>query len=347
MLELAWPLVLLALPLPWLVFRYLLPASGQRSGLRVPFFNQISGLGSSRQRRTDPLRLLMMCLAWVLLVLACARPQWIGEAVEIPVTGRDLMLAVDISGSMKARDMANTRTGLTESRLDTVKRVAGEFIERREGDRLGLILFGTNAYLHAPLSFDRTTIRTLLDESVIGIAGEKTAIGDAIALAVKRMRVEDEDSPGEQVLVLLTDGANTAGRIAPLRAADLARQTALRIHTIGIGAPPAVATNIFGQPVVSGRSELDEKTLDEISRLTDGRYFRATDEASLAEIYDIIDELEPAGDESRMLRPFTPLFHYPLLAAMLLVAGFCLGALPWLPGRRPATASGAAPLSRS
>ena len=282
-------------------------------------------------------------------VLATARPQWVGDAVEIPVTGRDLMLAVDISGSMKARDMANVDTGLTESRLDTVKRVAGDFIGRREGDRLGLILFGTNAYLHAPLSFDRETIRTLLDEAVIGIAGEKTAIGDAITLAVKRMRTEDEvpgaspdddtqtnPAPGERVLVLLTDGANTAGRISPMRAAGLAQQTGLRIHTIGIGAPPAVGTNILGQPLVSGRSELDEKTLDEISRLTDGRYFRATDESSLVDIYDLIDELEPVADESRMLRPYQPLFHYPLLLALLLAGGLCLASIPWSTGRRPA-----------
>ncbi len=209
------------------------------------------------------------------------------------------------------------------TRLDVVKQVAGEFIQRREGDRVGLILFGTQAYLQTPLTFDRSTVRTLLDESVIGIAGRETAIGDAIGMALKRLR----NSDGETVLVLLTDGANTAGHVAPLKAAELAAQQGLRVHTIGVGGKPRAVRGLLGMQMINPASSLDEETLKAIAQATGGSYFRADDREALEAIYQRLDELEPVTRGSRMVRPVTALYPWPLGAALLLSLGLALGGL--------------------
>jgi len=313
-LKFLWLWALLAAPLPLAVWWLWPRARANRgSALRIPFFAALQGIGSATRVAAPRWVNVTMAVGWLLLLVAAARPQWVGEPVGLPVTGRDLMLAVDISGSMKTRDM-ETRDDLV-SRLEVVKAVAGEFIGRREGDRLGLILFGTRAYLQTPLTFDRATVEALLEEAEIGFAGERTAIGDAIGLAVKRLRHRDAD----RVLILLTDGANTAGAVAPLRAAELAASAGLTIYTIGVGADELLVRSFAGVRRVNPSIDLDEATLSSIAELTSGRYFRARDRAALDEIYAIIDKLEPAAGDLELLRPVTELYVYPLGILVLLV----------------------------
>ena len=328
MFSLAWPWLLVLLPLPLLVYFFTPVANISESAIRVPFYDAVSKIGTIARRGAKLLRWITMISIWLLLVFAACRPQWVGEITQIPVNGRDLMLAVDVSGSMKTEDMEDN--GEIENRLSAVKRVAARFIDTRIGDRLGLILFGTRAYLQSPLTFDRSTVNTLLGESAIGIAGEKTAIGDAIGLALKRLRAHyDEDNsesddaiPNDKVLILLTDGANTAGIIDPVKAAELATLSKLKIYTIGVGAETMIVNTLFGQRVVQSSADLDENSLTQIAEITGGQYFRATDVASLAEIYTLIDRLEPVKEESKALRPTKDLFYIPLGLAMLITLIF-------------------------
>ena len=294
--------VFLLLPLP-LLFRFILPHApvSSRAALRVPFFKYLEAEKISNRRSPAWFRLALAILAWVLLVTAAARPQLIGDTVRQAITGRSLMMAVDISMSMNEPDMIISGRRLT--RIAAVKAVASDFITKREGDRIGLILFGSQAYLQAPLTFDRKTVATLLEESFLGLAGRATAIGDAIGLAVKRLRDEDEKN---RVLILLTDGANTAGNVEPLKAADLAAQEKVKIYTIGVGS--------------LGSSDLDEPTLKAIADKTDGRYFRARDVEGLLKIYKALDEIEPVSKDELSYRPVKELFYYPLAIALALSA---------------------------
>jgi Ca-activated chloride channel family protein len=256
------------------------------------------------------------------LVLAASKPERIGDELDVPVSGRNLMLAVDLSGSMDAKDfeLGSRRV----DRLTATKAVAGDFINRREGDRIGLILFGERAYLQVPLTLDRETVNILLLEAFIGLAGEKTAIGDAITLAVKRI-YEQGGEGGEQVLILLTDGANTAGEIDPIKAAELAQQIGLRIYTIGIGAEQMVVSSITGgMRRVNPSADLDEATLTKIADLTGGRYFRAKDTAGLQDIYRLLDEFEPVAEPEAGFRPITSLYYWPLAGAFMLTSFLAL-----------------------
>jgi Ca-activated chloride channel family protein len=319
MWSLAWPWALLAIALP-LIIRPLLPeAKGlSEAGLRVPSIESFSTLRDrSGKEQLRNWRFWLATLAWILLVLAAARPERIGEELDVPVAGRNLMLAVDLSGSMDQKDFE--LAGRRVDRLTATKAVASDFIERREGDRIGLILFGERAYLQVPLTLDRETVNILLMEAFIGLAGEKTAIGDAITLAVRRVYEQEKDE-GDQVLVLLTDGANTAGEVQPLKAAELAQQVGLRIYTIGIGAEQLeVASLIGGRRRINPSADLDEDTLTQIARLTGGRYFRATDTASLQDIYKLVDELEPVEEPESGFRPVKSYYFYPLALALGLV----------------------------
>ncbi len=322
-----WPWVLLALPLPLLMRHFLSEANDlQEAGLRVPSFTGFSMLQDRSQAEVLlNWRFWVAAAAWILLVIAAARPEHIGDELEQPVSGRNLMLAVDLSGSMDQKDfeLGSTRV----DRLTATKAVASDFIGRREGDRIGLILFGERAYLQVPLTLDRETVKILLMEAFIGLAGEKTAIGDAITLAVKLIHDQEEDA-GEQVLVLLTDGANTAGEIEPLKAAELARQVGLRIYTIGIGAEQIEVNSIVGgRRRINPSADLDEATLTQIAELTGGRYFRAVDTAGLQDIYRLVDELEPVEEPEAGFRPVRSLFHLPLAGAFALVAFLCLVSL--------------------
>jgi len=319
--------MLLLLPLPLLVRRLLRPASGaQEAGLRVPSLTGFAVLTNRPQaEKLFNWRFWLAVIAWLLLVLATARPERIGDELDVPVSGRNLMLAVDLSGSMDAKDFE--LGGRRVDRLTATKAVASDFIGRREGDRIGLILFGERAYLQVPLTLDRETVNVLLMEAFIGLAGEKTAIGDAITLAVKR--IHDQGAVGgEQVLVLLTDGANTAGEIEPLKAAELAAQIGLRIYTIGIGAEQMAVPSITGgMRRVNPSADLDEETLTAIAQQTGGRYFRARDTAGLQDIYRLLDELEPVAEPEAGFRPVTALFHWPLGGAFVLALLLALGNL--------------------
>jgi len=319
-LTLQWPYALMLLPLPWLVWRFWPAAAGEDAALRAPFFDSWQSLeqqGVARGSAGSLLGLLILVLLWLALLAALARPTWVGEPVSLPASGRDLLVAVDLSGSMQVEDMVVGQH--TVSRIDAVKQVVGEFIERRRGDRLGLILFGSNAYVQAPLTFDRNTVQRFLREAQLGFAGRETAIGDAIGLAVKRLRERPADS---RVLILLTDGANNAGEVEPLDAARLAADNGVKIHTIGIGSDklvmPGLFGSSFGSKVVNPSRDLDEDTLREIADRTGGNYFRARDPAELINIYQLLDALEPVEQEAQSYRPQRSLFHLPLAAAFAL-----------------------------
>lgn len=322
MIHFEWPWLLIMLPLPWVYRRFLTPTPpSEGAALRVPRLEDFAQPGAgtpSQDLKRWPL--WIAALAWLLLVSASARPQWLGDLIQLPVSGRDLMLAVDLSGSMQERDFLID--GKMVDRLTATKRVAGEFIQKREGDRIGLILFGEQAYSQTPLTFDRQTVDILLQEAVIGLAGRATAIGDAIGLAVKRLRRREQ---GQRVLILLTDGANTAGEVTPLDAADLAAREGLKIYTIGIGADKMMVRDLFGTRYVNPSSELDEKTLLAIAQMTGGRYFRAKNTGELQEIYGHLDKLEPIAQDAQSFRPKTALFPWPLAGALLLSALLALG----------------------
>jgi Ca-activated chloride channel family protein len=309
---LGWPWLLVLLPLPWLI-RSLLPESPTRDlqALKVPWYQAVIGSHTGWMKR--PVLAIAATLVWLLLVFAASRPQWVGEIDTLPVTGRDLLLAVDISGSMDTQDMVwNDRA---VNRLVVVKKVAGEVLQRRRGDRVGLVLFGSRAYLQTPLTFDTETTATLLDESEIGLAGRETAIGDAIGLAVKRLR---EDTASDRVLILLTDGANTSGEVQPLQAAEFAAREGLTVYTVGVGADEMMVQDFFGSRMVNPSADLDEDTLRAIADRTGGAYFRARDAEGLAEIYEILDELEPVESDVEAVRPVDELFYWPMGLAYLL-----------------------------
>jgi len=324
MIQFAWPWVFVLAPLPMIV-RWLMPPApaATPSALKLPFFHELQSPGRG-PRTTSRSRVYRVAawLVWLLLLLAAARPQWLGEPVTLPLSGRDLMLAVDVSGSMQQEDYR--LGGRPVNRLDVVKAVAGRFIERRDADRLGLILFGSRAYLQTPLTYDRQTVRTMLQETVIGLAGRETAIGDAIALAIKRLREQPQDN---RVLIILTDGSNTAGNIAPLEAAKLAAQIGVRIYTIGIGGGPAGIRTPFGTLAQPG-TDLDPVTLQAIAVETGGRYFQATDTQQLEGVYEELDRLEPSVRDERSYRPMQSLFVWPAAIALLLSLVLALQQLP-------------------
>lgn len=315
MFNFLWPYIFVLLPLPFIVRLFVPATSKPRAALKVADTAswEIGNAAHGTFKTQANVAWILPLLIWVLLLTALARPVWIGEPIRLPAVGRDLMLAVDISGSMDTADMELNNKAV--NRLDVVKHVLNDFISRREGDRLGLILFGSNAYLQTPLTFDRETVRTFMNESALGLAGKMTAIGEAIALAAKRMREHPSDS---QVLVLLTDGENTAGSIEPIRAAELAAELGIRIYTIGLGADSMKVPSFFGSRTINPSRELDEQGLTEIANLTNGRFFRARNTEELSQIYSLIDELEPSIREDKIYRPESSLFHWPLLIALLL-----------------------------
>ena len=308
MITFLWPLVFVLLPLPWVARRFLKPVDpGLGGALKVPFFETLrarAGTGKS----TAPSRwwkVLLASLIWASLITALARPAFVGPEIPLPATGRDIMMAIDLSGSMEERDFAVN--GYRTTRLGVVKETADDFISRREGDRVGLVLFSDRAYLQAPLTFDRAVVRDLLGEAQVGLTGQKTAIGDAIAISVKRLKDRPEEG---RVLVLLTDGANNEGVMEPDKAAALAKDLGIRIYTIGVG---------------SGYSrDLDEGTLRQIAATTGGEYFRATNIQGLAQIYNAIDRLEPVAGDPIHVRPEQALYYWPAGLALGLAALFAL-----------------------
>jgi Ca-activated chloride channel homolog len=314
MFEFAWPWVFALLPLPWLM-RLILPvADSGEPALKVSFLGDLEGLARRRARINLPgwRQQAPFVVLWLLLLTAAARPEWLGEPLPIAASGRDLLVAVDVSGSMDFPDMQWQDEDV--SRLNLVKHLLGDFLESREGDRVGLILFGSQAYLQAPLTFDRRTVRTWLDEARIGIAGKNTAIGDAIGLALKRLRQRPAQS---RVLILVTDGANNGGEIDPLTAARLAAEEGVKIYPIGIGASPE-QTGSKGMLGLNPSLDLDEPALKAIAQTTGGQYFRAHDGAELQAIKQTLDQLEPVAQQPTQARPTQALYSGPLALALFL-----------------------------
>jgi|TARA_B110001450_G_scaffold256503_1_gene287268 Ca-activated chloride channel family protein len=315
MLSFLWPWVLALAPLP-IVYRWLRAEKPlQVAALRAPMLVAAaeSQPTMARSQWRNLLIFLLLWLCWLSTLAALGRPVWVGEPVALPTSGRDILLAVDISGSMERDDMQIG--GRQVNRLVAVKSVVGDFVIKRDGDRLGLILFGEKAYLQTPLTFDRQTMQTLLNEAQIGFAGQGTAIGDAIGVAIKRLQERPEN---HRVLILLTDGANNAGQLDPLKAASLAARARVKIYTIGIGAESQEVWGLFGRQISNPAADLDEETLVEIAAATGGNYFRARNPAELTAIYQRLNELEPIEQSSETIRPIAALFYWPLGAAFLL-----------------------------
>ncbi|WP_351088973.1 VWA domain-containing protein [Shewanella sp. S1-49-MNA-CIBAN-0167] len=308
MLVFYWPWLLILLPLPLLIKRINLTNVGghlQLPGITttVTKTNSISHKGGRKR----------YWLMWICLLLAVARPQWLGDPIELPSKGRDLMIAVDLSGSMQIEDMVINNQ--TVDRFTLIQHVLSDFIERRKGDRLGLILFADHAYLQAPLTLDRRSVATFLDDAQIGLVGKQTAIGEAIALAVKRFDKVDESN---RVLILLTDGSNNAGNIEPDIAAQIAAKRNITIYTIGVGAEILERRTIFGKERINPSMDLDEVQLKKLANMTKGRYFRARNSEELESIYQEIDKLEPVSRDQLSYRPKSELFYWPLLMSLLI-----------------------------
>lgn len=322
----AWPWFLLALPLPLLARWLLPPRRAQGAALRVPWGDRLDTIAAAGGRsRAMAGAGVLAWIAWALLCIAAARPQVLGPPVAPPQAGRDLMLAVDLSGSMGEADME--LGGRPVDRLTAAKAVLADFLDRRAGDRVGLVVFGERAYALTPMTRDLASVRTQLEDSVVALAGRETAIGDAVGLATKRLVSARESAPADidsnaddaddtQVLVLLTDGVNTAGVLDPRKAAELARDAGVRIHTIGFGSD-AGALSLFGFGLPGpGGSGIDEETLEDIADTTGGRYFRARDTAALAGIYAELDRIEPVERPGQPVRPRLERYPLPLGAAL-------------------------------
>lgn len=306
-----WSFFLLPLPL---LARYLLKArKTQYTQVWIPLAQ-----GLSEQQTTSEnnyLSTFIPWLAWLLLLSALARPVWFGEPVRLQQQTRDMIISLDLSGSMKEVDMP--LNGQTVDRLTLLKDLLKTFIKERKGDRLGLILFADHAYLQTPLTFDLNTIQQMVDESEIGLAGNKTAIGESIAIAIKRF-VENENE--QRVLILMSDGANNSGSIEPLQAAQQAAKNNITIYTIGIGAEQMIKRGLFGNQRVNPSADLDEKTLTEIARLTGGKYFRARNQTELQNIYQALNQFEPVNSDFLQFRPEKDLYYWPLTTALLLLS---------------------------
>lgn len=318
MIQIAYPWELIALILPIIIY-YALPKANQQSSsaLKVPFFEQIyqafaSEHSSGKIPAKSKLKYLLG-LIWLLVVISGAGIQWLGKPIALPQTGRDLLMTIDLSGSMQTPDMVVN--GQTQTRIDVVKQVASQFINNRNGDRLGLVLFGSRAYLQTPLTFDRKTVAQMLNDASLGIAGPQTAIGDALGLSIKQLIDHPKNS---KAIVLLTDGGNNSGVMEPLAAAKLAAQEHIKVYTIGLGAEQIAVPGMFGTQIINPSKDLDVDSLKQIAQLTGGEFFRAEDAAALANIYAQINQLEPIKSAEITIRPITPFYPWSLGLALIL-----------------------------
>ncbi len=315
MLTFAHPWLFLLAPLPWLI-RNLLPAHHERkAAVRVPFLQRLSRLAGLQPgtgvvvAKRPVSQWLVLSLAWLLVVAAIARPQWLEEPIIKELPMRDLLVAVDLSGSMEAQDFTDA-DGNTVDRLTAVKQVLDDFFARRDGDRVGLILFGSAAFVQAPFTDDLEVVRELLDEAQIRMLGPRTMLGDAMGLAINLFERSEVD---ERVLIVLTDGNDTGSLVPPERAAEIARDNGVVVFTIAIGDPTAV-----------GEQALDEKTLQNIAATTGGGYFHANDREELEAIYDHLDEINPRQVETQSYRPLSDLYYWPLAGLVLLTLLYIL-----------------------
>lgn len=319
-LTFAWPWLALAVPLPWLL-RVWRQAGPDGAALRVPELDYFPAPAGGKALPAGGIGATLAVLVWGLLVVAAMRPQSVDPARPLPASGRDLVIALDTSASMGAEDLS--RPGLRISRLDAARELAAEFVGRRDGDRIGLVVFGSRAYLHTPLSFDLQAMQVALGDLRLELAGRETALGDAIALAVRRMR---EFGDSARVLVLLSDGASNAGAVTPEQALWIARREGVRIFTLGIGARQSKGMAREDHREIDPSADLDEDRLRRIAEGTGGVYRRATDLASMAEFYRQIDALEPVRSATRAdLRPVREWYPVPLAAALFIAIGGLLG----------------------
>ena len=310
MLEFAYPFAFLALPLPLFVW-WLLPAQRERvSALRVPFFEQITAAAGSEARagavvmRRRRLQMLVAILVWLLLIVGLAKPQRVGEPIVRTEAARDIMLAIDLSGSMDYFDFPGD-DGEDVSRFMAVQRVVDRFVSERESDRIGLIVFGTKAYLQLPFTRDLDTARALVSLMEVGMAGPRTALGDSIGLSIHSFENSEVD---DRLLILLTDGNDTASDMTPINAADIAKLNGVKIYTIGIGNTEA-----------TGEDRVDFDVLEKIAVRTGGQFFNAEDETTLQQVYRRIDEASVADVRTQSWRPRISLVHWPAGAAILLM----------------------------
>ena len=322
-LSLAFPYALLLLPLPFLIWRFAPPHRTRAQSIRIPFFREITeaaglephdGAMILRRRR---LQMLAAILCWCLVVFGLARPELLGQRITTEKAARDLMLAVDISGSMDARDMSGD-DGKPQQRLEVVKRVVSEFIAARDGDRIGLIVFGTKAYVQTPFTEDLETVQQLLNDTQVGMAGPDTAIGDAIGLAIRSFQTSEVD---QRLMVLLSDGADTSSSMSPVNAAEIAAQEGVTIHTIGVGDAGG-----------AGDDRVDLDALDDIAKRAGGQFFFADDGKGLTAIYDEIEKLNPRVTETVTFQPRQPLGWLAFGLAALF--GWMMIAWLWLTSRR-------------
>jgi len=317
MFELMWPWMLLFLPLPLFVWWFVPEEQNdQHSAIKIPSlvdFN--SAVGGTYYAKLNYKRFLLTLIVWILLVFAGARPQWLGEVDPTSINGRNMMLAVDVSISMNRKDFVVGN--LHSSRLRAAKAVVGDFVKRRKGDRVGLIVFGSYAHLYVPLTFDTVTLKTMLDETFAGIAGSQTTVGDAIGLAVKLLK---NHKAGNKVLVLMTDGKHNIGSLDPVAAAKIAKKVGLKIYTIGIG-PEAVVYDSRGfyRRRRANSSDLDEASLKQIAKITGGKYFHASNTQKLSSIYSYLDQLEPVKGDENSLRPRVELYYWLISVCFILV----------------------------
>jgi Ca-activated chloride channel family protein len=329
-----WMLLLLFLP-PFI--RFLKPAARPDASdtpeLAFPYIDRLNAVfprQAQGQRKPPRLYYTLMILLWLSLTGALMQPQMVDQYTQVRNKGYDLMLAVDLSGSMRALDFSSMSRRV--NRLDVIKAVVGDFVGGRKGDRIGLVLFGDNAYLHVPLTLDTASVVKMLNNTLVGEAGDSTAIGDAIGMAVANLRDRPEKS---RVIILLTDGADNASTLPPLRAAKLAAQYGIRIYTIGVGSSGPVPIPDQNGNIVLARMDLDEGLLKSIASTTGGAYFRATDTKALQEIYARIDQMEKTEAETRSYMIRQPLYRYPLGFALLVL--LALAATPFIQRVRHAT----------
>ncbi|AEX25070.1 vWA domain-containing protein [Vibrio natriegens] len=305
-IEFVWWWALILLPLPLLVYK-LLPRESQQAEIKLAYLPDNTHSNKPKQKLQKTLSIAI----WTLLIIACARPVWFGDPIEFQPKYRDLMLVVDLSGSMQKEDM--NLDGEFTDRLTAVKKVLSDFVAKRKGDRLGVVLFGDHAYLQTPLTADRQAVIQQINQTVIGLVGQSTAMGDGIGLGTKTF--VDSNAP-QRVMVLLSDGGNTAGVLDPIEAAEIAKKYNATIYTVGVGAGEMMVKEFFMTRKVDTAADLDEKTLTQIAEVTGGQYFRARDTEQLENIYETINQLEPVSSDTQTWRPQSEWFRYPLSAAL-------------------------------
>lgn len=309
MISFSAPWLFLLLPLPWFVWRFAPAHRKTVQAFRVPFFRQIARATDQEPRPGSVIlsrtrfQMGAAIFVWILLVFALAGPERVGAPIEITKSARDMVLAIDISGSMSEVDFLSPE-GERLQRLAAVQSVVADFVTEREGDRVALIVFGTQAYLQAPLTEDLRTITDLINQTAVGMAGPHTALGDAIGLSIRTFEASEIE---ERVLILLSDGADTNSLMSPINAAEIARQEGVQIYTIAVGDPEG-----------EGENRVDLATLDEIARRSGGEAFFAGDVDALSEVYARIDELNPRDVDTLSYRPRRSLAYVPMATAALI-----------------------------